>query len=227
MRERLATVSVFLLVMAMVALGVLGCSRAAEVRGPEATEPVVASETDVPSGGEEATAGPGETVVSAVTSEPGTSGAEEQPTQAPAAETPAAMEPTATVTSSAATAEPPSQPPPPSGQAGVVWHTVQRGETLSSIARRYGTTWQAIARANGVVNPNQIHAGQKLQISASTGSTGSTATGCRIRHTVKSGEWVWQIARNYKVSPYDILAASGLTIQTGKILYPGKVLCIP
>ncbi|MCL7455364.1 MAG: LysM peptidoglycan-binding domain-containing protein, partial [Anaerolineae bacterium] len=60
---------------------------------------------------------------------------------------------------------------------------------------------------------------------SSGGSTG--ATGCRITHVVKQGEWVWQIARNYGVSPYDILASNGLTIQTANTIYPGKRLCIP
>jgi len=109
-----------------------------------------------------------------------------------------------------------------------MYHTVQQGETLSSIAQRYGTNWQAIANANGIVNPNQIYVGQKLKIptSGGSGSTGG-ATGCRISHTVKAGEWIWQIARDYGVSPYDILAANGLTIQTANTIYPGRVLCIP
>ena len=108
-------------------------------------------------------------------------------------------------------------------------HTVQPGETLSSIARRYGTTWQAIAQANGLVNPNQIYAGQQLKIGASSSSGGTSggSTGCRLRHTVKAGEWVWQIARTYGVSPYDILAANGLTVQTANTIYAGTVLCIP
>jgi LysM repeat protein len=104
---------------------------------------------------------------------------------------------------------------------------VQRGETLSSIARRYGTTWQAIARANGIQNPNEIYVGQRLKIQRGSGGTSGGATGCRLRHTVQQGEWVWQIARRYGVSPYDILAANGLTIQSANTLYPGTVLCIP
>lgn len=45
-----------------------------------------------------------------------------------------------------------------------VYHTVKAGDNLTHIAARYGTTWQAIARLNGIKNPNVIHAGQKLRI---------------------------------------------------------------
>ena len=43
-------------------------------------------------------------------------------------------------------------------------HVVRRGETLSTIAAKYGTTVSAIARANGITNPNLIYVGQKLRI---------------------------------------------------------------
>ena len=43
-------------------------------------------------------------------------------------------------------------------------HTVGPGETLYSIATRYGTTAQAIAQANGITNPNQIYVGQVLYL---------------------------------------------------------------
>jgi LysM repeat protein len=98
---------------------------------------------------------------------------------------------------------------------------------LYSIATRYGSTVNAISRANGLSNPNQIYAGQKLKIPTGTAPPGGTTPGCRIRHTVQRGEWVWQIARTYGVSPYDILAANGLTVQTANTIYPGTVLCIP
>jgi LysM repeat protein len=44
---------------------------------------------------------------------------------------------------------------------------------------------------------------------------------------VQRGEWVWQIARNYGVSPYDILSANGLSVASGRVILPGTVLCIP
>ncbi len=43
-------------------------------------------------------------------------------------------------------------------------HTVQRGETLASIAAKYGVTVQEIAAANNITNPNLIAVGQELFI---------------------------------------------------------------
>ena len=43
-------------------------------------------------------------------------------------------------------------------------YTVARGDTLKIIAARYGTTWDMIARFNGLYNPNIIYVGQRLQI---------------------------------------------------------------
>jgi LysM repeat protein len=44
------------------------------------------------------------------------------------------------------------------------WHVVQRGDTLSSIATQYGTTWQSIAQANGLNAWSVIYPGQRLRI---------------------------------------------------------------
>ncbi|HZQ05801.1 MAG TPA: LysM peptidoglycan-binding domain-containing protein [Anaerolineae bacterium] len=48
--------------------------------------------------------------------------------------------------------------------AGPVYHTVQYGQTLYSIAMHYGTSVWAIACANGLYNPNYVYAGQVLKI---------------------------------------------------------------
>ena len=44
------------------------------------------------------------------------------------------------------------------------YYTVKSGDTLSGIASRYGTTYQAIAALNGLSNPNLIYPGQKLRV---------------------------------------------------------------
>ena len=43
-------------------------------------------------------------------------------------------------------------------------YTVRSGDNLSSIAARYGTTYQALAAKNGIANPNLIYPGQVLKI---------------------------------------------------------------
>lgn len=43
-------------------------------------------------------------------------------------------------------------------------HIVRAGETLALIARKYATTATAIARYNGLSNPNRIYVGQRLLI---------------------------------------------------------------
>jgi LysM repeat protein len=55
----------------------------------------------------------------------------------------------------------PTQPP-----AGGQTYTVQRGDTLNRIAQRFGLTFQVLAQANNISNPNRIFAGQVLTIPA-------------------------------------------------------------
>lgn len=43
-------------------------------------------------------------------------------------------------------------------------YTVRPGDTLGAIARRYGTTAQALARRNNIENPDLIHPGQVIRI---------------------------------------------------------------
>jgi len=55
-----------------------------------------------------------------------------------------------------------SNPDPGSSSSRV--HVVQRGENLYRIALRYGVSYHTLASANGIVNPNHIYVGQRLQI---------------------------------------------------------------
>lgn len=44
------------------------------------------------------------------------------------------------------------------------FHVIQKGETLSGIAKKYGTNYTKLAKINGIKNPNIIYPGQKLKI---------------------------------------------------------------
>jgi len=55
-------------------------------------------------------------------------------------------------------------------------YTVKKGDTLSAIAKKYGTTYQQIAKDNGISNPNLIYAGQTLNIGGNTSTEKKTNT---------------------------------------------------
>lgn len=65
----------------------------------------------------------------------------------------------------------PPPPPPPGDGGGTGSYTVQPGDTLSSIARRFGTTWPDLAALNNISNPNVIHVGQVLQVPGGGGGS--------------------------------------------------------
>jgi GH24 family phage-related lysozyme (muramidase) len=66
-------------------------------------------------------------------------------------------------------------------------YTVKSGDTLSQIASANGTSWQTLARINGISNPDLIQAGQQIKLPG--GSTNQAAS-----YTVKSGDTLSAIA---------------------------------
>lgn len=106
-------------------------------------------------------------------------------------------------------------------------HTVQPGETLWGIGVKYGTTWQAIAAANGIplANAGNIQAGQKLTIPGSTAAKPVVAGGT---YKVLPGDTLGAIAIRFGVTVAAIAAKNGIAnpnnIQAGQVLtIPGAV----
>lgn len=58
-------------------------------------------------------------------------------------------------------------------EGDTIIYTVRRGDTLSAIARRYGTTVAVLMRLNRIQNPNRIYVGQRLRVPAPAGDTGN------------------------------------------------------
>lgn len=107
-----------------------------------------------------------------------------------------------------------------SNSNSIVNYVVQSGDTLSEIAQKYGTTYQEIARLNGISNPNLIYPGQILKISVSNNSSNSNP----IYYTVKSGDTLSEIAQKYGTTYQEIASLNG--ISNPNLIYPGQVLRI-
>lgn len=115
-------------------------------------------------------------------------------------------------------------PAPTSGrQLAGQRHTVQSGETLAGIARRYGIASSDLARWNGIIN-GQIYATTRLVL-FDPGALPGTSNSGPGSHTVASGETLSSIATRYGVSASAIASASSLTDHNR--LRVGQQLTIP
>lgn len=101
------------------------------------------------------------------------------------------------------------------------YYIVRRGDTLYSIARRFGTTYQALAAINGLRSPHRIYVGQRLVIPG----YGTAVPPSQRVYVVRSGDTLWSIALRYGTSPWAIAAANGL--WNLNLIYVGQRLVIP
>jgi membrane-bound lytic murein transglycosylase D len=108
-----------------------------------------------------------------------------------------------------------------SGQT-LVTHKVARGETLSTIARRYGTGIGNIKAANGLSNTDLIRAGSTLRIPVA-GSRGPIR-GRPSEYKVRKGDSLWLIAQRFGTTVNAIQTANGLTSTRLSI---GQSLTLP
>jgi LysM repeat protein len=117
---------------------------------------------------------------------------------------------------SSARVDPGSVTTPPATQE----HIIQRGDTLSAIASRYGTTVQALMQANPwITNPSYIEAGRCLVIQSGTGATAP------VVHVVRAGETLTAIARLYNTTIWAIVVRNNLVNPS--FIYAGQRLIIP
>lgn len=154
--------------------------------------------------------------------------------QGSAAATPAAPQPQTVVVSPA---------PATTGTGQTFSYTVVAGDTLLSIATRFGTTPEAISQLNSLADPNALTLGQKLLIpgtgaAASTGTgssatatsgatTGAATTGGTTTYTVQSGDTLGGIARQFGTTIAELVRLNNLTnpdaLQVGqKLTVPGS-----
>ena len=109
------------------------------------------------------------------------------------------------------------------GSPGWGLYTIQRGDTLSEIAARYGTSVARLVQVNGLPgNGNLIIAGTSLKV---PGAGGGTSSGGARTHRVVAGDTLSGIAARYGVSQDAVKAANG--IGGGNVVMLGATLRIP
>jgi LysM repeat protein len=117
------------------------------------------------------------------------------------------------------------------GSPGFGAYKVKNGDTLSHIADRYGTTVRTLVALNKLPgNGNAIYAGEVLKVPGKGGSTKAAPPAKRsqlgrVTYVVKPGDTISKIAKRYKCSQANLLAANGLR-SSGRI-YAGKALLVP
>lgn len=115
-------------------------------------------------------------------------------------------------------------------------YTVQAGDTLWKIARKYNCSITEIMVANSdrIKNPNRIHAGWQLKIPQSgapiTGSTPDAVLPENEKsgiYIVRQGDTLWKIARKYGCSVAEIVSLNRELIRDPALIYSGWELKVP
>ena len=96
-------------------------------------------------------------------------------------------------------------------------YKVRRGDTVDSIARRFGMSVKELTAANNIRNRNRIYPGQRLVLADATPTDGEF-------HVVRRGDSIDKIARRYGKKPKEILAINRL--RNKNRIYPGQRLLV-
>ena len=202
-----------IVVLIILTLGLTACTRSASTPPPETDE-------GLPSGAQSETQATMDAVRSAILTQ--TAQALEDPLST--------STPTPLPTSDPlVSATPDPDQPTATPEGGYLEYTVQSGDWIFKIASNFGVDPQAIIDLNELTNPAELEVGMVLKIPTSDTAPPVEGTGTPVEggtiHVVKSGEWIWSIARLYGIDPQVIIDANNLA-SPGTI-YPGDELIIP
>ncbi|HBY96631.1 MAG: LysM peptidoglycan-binding domain-containing protein [Ardenticatenaceae bacterium] len=196
---------------------------------PPPTEPgTVTIGIETPQTGISVTQAAGESGSPEISSGGGITPAGAEASPAPATETVATAvpEPTTVTVETGPSAATPETGPAAAAAGQTVSYTVQRGDTLYSIARRYDTTVEDI-RAENNLSSNFIYVGQVLHITPGPGAGTSPTPGPGTGGTyvVQRGDTLIGIARRFNTTVEALARANNLT--SPYVIYVGQTLTIP
>lgn len=105
-------------------------------------------------------------------------------------------------------------------------HTLAKGETLYSIAQRYGMTVAQLQALNNNLDPTTLKVGQKIKVSGNATSVAvrSNTPAISGSYTVKRGDTLFSISRMYNLNVYDLRAVNK---EIGDSLSVGQKINLP
>ena len=120
-----------------------------------------------------------------------------------------------------ATSTPTTPSTPPSNPST---YTVQRGDWIYAIARKFGVSVAALLAANPGIHPNFVFPGQVLSIPGGTTPPDSPPPSGNT-YTVQLGDTLFSIAVRFKTTTYALQIKNNLA--NPNFIYPGQVLTLP
>ncbi len=94
-------------------------------------------------------------------------------------------------------------------QASTTIHTVKSGDTLSAIAKRYGTTVAQLCKLNGITSKTTLRIGQKLTVNGTASAAATAAT--PEYYKVQRGDTLSAIARKHNTSVAAICSLNNIS----------------
>lgn len=124
----------------------------------------------------------------------------------------------------------PVAPAPVDGGSGPKQHAIAKGDSFSTLAKKYGVSAAAIAKANPDANPTKLKVGQKITIPAAVPKGAAAPEKSAVskagpgEYTVKSGDTLGKIAKAHKTSVKAIRDLNKLKTDQIKV---GQKLTLP
>lgn len=114
-----------------------------------------------------------------------------------------------------------------SDDKGVIYYTVQDGDTLSGIASRYGISIEELESINGITDANLIYPGEVLKIypNENRNETNNTGQNFYSTYIVQSGDSLSSIASKFNTTTGELAQLND--ISNSNLIYPGEILKIP
>ena len=108
-------------------------------------------------------------------------------------------------------------PQAPETPAYYITYKIKKGDTLSEIAKKYGTTVSTLASINNIKDVNKIYAGVTIKI--------PTTNSLYIEYTIKKGDTLSEIAKKYGTTVKKLQSING--IKNANKIYAGDTIKIP